>query len=164
MYVLPEELRNELREPLEKIISEEDLKKLEGSIISVGDEVTLTLYEHNIVPKLCIVDYKTRRGKISEKKKQKIKEIGEEVISVKNPSRSISDELWNAIKESIDSTKKTRIEVEGEEDLAALPCIYLSKENTKVLYGIPDKGIALVTVNEKNKKVVSEFLSKMKRE
>lgn len=164
MYRLPKKFRDQLRELLDGTISEEDLDGLKNPLISVGDMVTLSLYEHGITPKVCVVDYKTRRGEIDENTKRKIKKVGDYSIFLKNPSRTISEELWNSIDYGIKSYSNIRIEVDGEEDLAALPSIYLAEEGTNILYGIPGKGMALVNANKKNKKNVSKFLSKMVKE
>ena len=47
-------------------------------------------------------------------------QIGEKIVNVNNNASTISDELWNAIKTAISDNVKTRIIVEGEEDLATL--------------------------------------------
>lgn len=164
MYRLTEKLKGELRKPLEGIISEENLKHLKNPIISVGDKVTLSLDKYNIIPDVSIVDYKTRRGEVSKEEKEKIKNIGDTAVTLENEPGTISDSLWHSIDYSIWSSSKVRIDVIGEEDLAALPAIYLAENGTKVIYGIPDKGIALVTSNEKNKRAVSKVFDKMLEE
>ncbi|MCD6398323.1 MAG: GTP-dependent dephospho-CoA kinase family protein [Candidatus Aenigmarchaeota archaeon] len=164
MYRLPKKFRDQLRELMGGTIFDEDLNELRNPIISVGDMVTLSLYEHEIIPKICIVDYKTKRGKIDEESKRKIKKIGDYTIFVKNPPGTISDELWNSIEHGIKSYSNIKIEVDGEEDLAALPSIYLAEDGTNILYGIPERGMALVVANKKNKKIISEFLNKMPKE
>ncbi len=163
MYKIPEEIRKELKNPVDGYIEEKDLKKIKEEIISVGDMVTLTLDKYGIEPKICIVDYKTRRGEIQESEKEKIKKIGEETIKVKNPPGTISDELWYSVNKSLKSNKKTKIEVDGEEDLSVFPCVYLSEKKTTIIYGIPEKGIAFIKSNEKNKKIASELLKKMEK-
>ena len=72
--------------------------------------------------------------------------------------------MWNSIEHGIKSYSNIKIEVDGEEDLAALPSIYLAEDGTNILYGIPERGMALVVANKKNKKIVSEFLNKMPKE
>lgn len=85
----------------------------------------------------------------------------EEIKKVSNPPGLITDELWDAIEESYGSQKKVRIEVDGEEDLAALPAIYLAPSGTNVLYGLPSRGIVLVKVGNDEKDKVLSFLKKM---
>jgi len=53
------------------------------------------------------------------------------------------------------------IEVEGEEDLSALPAIYLAPNDTTVLYGLPSRGIVVVEVGKKEREKVWKFLKQM---
>jgi hypothetical protein len=165
MYKLPEKLRGELRIPLGKIVDERELEKIKINppIISVGDMVTLTLDSHGIIPNLCIVDFAVERNKCDEWMVKKIKEIGEEVFVVKNPPGTISRELWDCIQKAFAIERKVRIEVDGEEDLAALPAIYLSPRNATVIYGLPLMGMVAVEVNDDKKEKVRKFLNKMRK-
>ena len=82
-------------------------------------------------------------------------------VKVVNHPGTISDELWKAIKDSIDSGGNVRIEVDGEEDLASLAAISLSKIGTKVIYGMPDKGMVVVDVDQQSKARVNSLLEHM---
>jgi len=53
------------------------------------------------------------------------------------------------------------IEVNGEEDLATLPCIQMLPEGGTVVYGQPEKGLVVVNVDEKIKKKVEDILLEM---
>lgn len=159
---LPVEFRSELRNNIGEIINENQLKnKIKGRVVAIGDEVTLTLNKFGIEPDMCIVDFKSRRKKFDEKQQKKIKSIGQQVLAVSNPPERITKELWESISIGYSSKKRTRIEVNGEEDMAALPAILLAPKNTTVIYGLPSKGIALIDVKEKQKKIVRDFLQKM---
>ena len=165
MYKLPTEFRDELRGVIGEITDGSHLKKkLKGRVVSVGDEVTLTLKKEGIEPDICIIDFKSRRKDYNHKEKKQIESIGEIVLKATNPPECISDELMEKISEAYTSKKKIRIEVEGEEDLAALPAILLAPDETTVLYGLPSKGIVLIDVKEKEKKIVKDFLEKMEIE
>jgi len=162
MYRLLEEYRNELREPIGELIAEEDIEKkiMKGKIVSVGDMVTASLKKHGIEPDISIIDYKIERREYGDEIKKFVKGE-EEVRKISNPPGLITDELWDAIKESYSSQKKVRIEIDGEEDLAALPAIYLAPLGTTVLYGLPSRGIVLVKVGNNEKNKVLSFLKKM---
>ena len=54
-----------------------------------------------------------------------------------------------------------RIEIEGEEDLAALPAIWLAPRDVTIIYGLPDKGVVIAKSNDENKKKAKEILDKM---
>lgn len=160
--VLPEKLRTELSIATGTIIQTEDLKNkvLDTDIVySIGDMTTYTLLKNGYMARLAIFDNKTKRGFIdidSLKVHYKI------IKKVNNPPGKITVELWNVIRETIDSGKDTAIEVDGEEDLAALPCIYLAKDNVKVIYGMPDTGMNMIIVDTKIKKEVEKILKLMK--
>ena len=166
MRVLPENLRDFLKEPIGQLVNEEkllDLLKNEKHIISIGDQVTYTLLKNDIEPIFCVVDYKTRRGPCSDDVKNMIKSFGNKVFVVKNPAGCISDDLWNIMKLVFENpeSKKIRIEVQGEEDLASLAAISMATEDTSIVYGLPDKGILFVKPNKEIKKRVERVLEKM---
>jgi len=156
IYVIPDSKRDELRKPLGKVIQDIEKEEIKGRIVSVGDMVTMTLQKKGISPDIAIVDYKIER---KEYKGEPFH--AEEVIRVRNPPGVITGALWNAIATSYSKDKKMLIEVEGEEDLAALPAIYLAPENTTVIYGLPSVGMVVVEVGEKERKTVYRFLKEI---
>lgn len=162
MYTLPKERREELRKPLGDVIDENTLKKrkMKGRIVTVGDKVTLTLKKNGIQPDMAIIDYKIERKECSDKERE-ILSNGMKRLKVKNPAGKITTELWNAIATGYALGEEITIEVEGEEDLAALPAICLAPQNTTVLYGLPSKGIVIVNVSNKEREKVWEFLKQM---
>ena len=52
----------------------------------------------------------------------------------------------------------TRIEVDGEEDLAVMPAIIHLASGATVIYGLPNRGATLVKVGDESKRVAREFL------
>jgi uncharacterized protein (UPF0218 family) len=167
MYKLPNNLRNLLKTPIGEVVNEYRLIEILSSeklIVSIGDLVTYTILKNNIEPVLCIVDYKTRRGKFPIEFVDLIKSYGDDVISVENPAGCISDDLWDAVLKAFDNIKKgisTRIDVDGEEDLASLPVIFMAPLDVTIIYGLPDKGVLVVKPNQENKEKVKEILGKM---
>jgi uncharacterized protein (UPF0218 family) len=166
MRVLPDNLRDLLKEPIGQLVDEKKLLKVlkEGKyIVSVGDLVTYTLLKHDIKPIFCIVDFKTRRGECSTEIRDVIKSFGKKSIVVKNPPATISDDLWNVIEMAYKNLKLEglRIEIEGEEDLASLAAIYLAPPDVTIIYGLPDKGVLVVKPTRDNKRKVKEILDKM---
>ena len=166
MRILPDNLRDLLKEPIGQLVNEKQLLKLlqnEKYIVSIGDLVTYTLLKHEIEPFFCIVDFKTRRGVCSSEVKDLIKSFGKKSIVVQNPPATISDDLWNVIELAYEDLKEggLRIEVDGEEDLASLAAIYLAPSDVTIIYGLPDKGVLVVKPTRENKKLVKEILDKM---
>ena len=131
-------------------------------IITVGDICTIKINEQVRMPDLSIIDFKTKRDNpLSAEQRSIMDQIGEKIVNVNNNAGTISDELWNAIKVAISDNVKTRIVVEGEEDLATLAAISLADLGAKVIYGMPDKGMVVVDVNQRSKKRANSFLERM---
>lgn len=165
MYVLPENLRNLLKEPMGQLVDEKKLLELlkdEDFIISIGDTVTYTILKNEIKPAFCIVDYQTRRGPCPKEVVELIKSFGKKSVVIKNPPATITDDLWNVIKFAFEDIKNPlRIEIDGEEDLASLAVIYMAPSDATIIYGLPDKGVLVVKANKENKTKVKEILDKM---
>jgi len=166
MFVLPDDLRDTLKEPLGRLVDEQELLKLlshEKDIVSVGDLITFTLLNNGVKPQVCIVDYILKRKEYDLEMKKKIKDFDAKQIKVKNPPGTITDELWNAI-ELVYKKKDEgpfRIEVDGEEDLAALAAIYMAPSYVTVIYGLPNKGVVVVKATTAHKRKVKEILDRM---
>jgi uncharacterized protein (UPF0218 family) len=166
LYKLPTTLRSRLREPLGKIVSETELSvNLDKNTrcIVVGDESAITLHKLKYYIKLAVVDFQTQRRN-DEKLKTEVQKIGTKVLSVTNPAGAITDELWMAIDQGLKSSESVRIEVDGEEDLAFIPCMLLAPDDAMVVYGYPGRGLVLAEVNTKNRKAASDALELMVKE
>ena len=163
MYKLQPEMAEELKNTNREIytVAPNKLKSAEY-IITVGDICTISISEEIRIPNLCIIDFKTKRNTpLTEEQKNVIENIGDKRVKVVNHPGTISDELLKAIKDSIGSGNNVRIEVDGEEDLASLAAISLSKIGTKVIYGMPDKGMVVVDVDQQSKARVNSLLEHM---
>jgi len=166
MRVLPDSLRDKLSEPIGLLVDEEELLRLlqgEKYVVSVGDQVTFTLLKHGIVPVFCVVDFKIKRSGISPDIKNVIRSFGKKTMVVSNPPGCIVDDLWNAIETAYKVLERgsLRIEVVGEDDLAALPAIFLAPRDVTIIYGLPNKGVVLVKASDENKRKVKEILDEM---
>ena len=114
MRVLPDELRDLLKEPIGQLVNEKQLLEIlkdEKYIISIGDTVTYTILKHDIKPVFCIVDYKTRRGACDQEVVDLIKSFGKKSVVVKNPAATITDGLWNVIKFAFEDLEKILFEL-----------------------------------------------------
>jgi len=157
-FVLPDRLRKELRKPFGSIIKHpselNDLGVEDRRIVSVGDFVTITLLDNGLSPFLSVVDSKVERIYRPDIKR-KIEEADAEVnkIYVKNPPGTISEELWENLEEALSGGSRFRVEVDGEEDLAALAAIYLSGPTELVIYGQPGVGMVVVRPEDVKHKV-----------
>lgn len=166
MYVLPENLKDTLKQHIGKLVDEPTLLKLlkkEKAIVTVGDKVTYTVLKHGFTPLLCIVDFVLERKQDPEEMKKLIQMFGLIHLKIKNPPGTITDELWDAIQTVYQNPQNGPIciEVDGEEDLASLAAIYLAPRGVTVIYGLPNKGVVVVNATEDHKQKVKEVLDKM---
>jgi len=166
MHVLPDHLRDKLKEPMGRLFSESELLdflKENKRFVTIGDLVTYTVLKNGFYPIFCIVDYKTKRKDSPKKVKDMIRSFGDKCVKIKNPQGVIVDELWDAIEDAFQSLDDVslRIEIDGEEDLASLAAIYMAPEDVKIIYGLPNRGVLVVTANQENKIKVKEILDQM---
>jgi len=166
MRVLPNNLRDFLKEPMGQLVNEKKLLNLlknEKYIVSIGDLVTYTILKNHIEPIFCVVDFKTRRGKCPLEIVNLIKSFGKKSIVIKNLPGTISDDLWKVIEIAFENLEadSLRIEIDGEDDLASLAIIFLAPKDVTIIYGLPDKGVLVVKPTFENKKKVKEILEKM---
>jgi|Deesub1362B_J571_1020462.scaffolds.fasta_scaffold14859_3 hypothetical protein len=147
---LPDELRSYLRKPMGKLFSGEGIEAMklakeelgDGNLIVVGDESYRNALKLGLKPKLAVIDYKVKREEIDEY------ELSGEVRRVKNPAGWITKQLWDAIHEALHSEGEQVVLVEGEEDLAVLPCIIEAEWGDDIIYGQPNEGVVLVHVDD----------------
>lgn len=149
---VPSELRGVFKKPFGELFTGEGLtpannvkSKLKGEkLVIVGDVTLRNMLAVGVKPDLAIVDQKAMRKPLQPE------ELEGEVVKAVNPPGMISKDLWDKIHDAVIKSGTT-ILVDGEEDLAVLPCIIEADWDTIVLYGQPGEGIVYVDVNEKTK-------------
>ncbi|MCP8307993.1 MAG: DUF359 domain-containing protein [archaeon] len=162
-YILTEELREALKEPLgllipnDKLTYEEIKRHIDKSemIITVGDATTERLIQLSIIPSVQIVDgreMRVNRAPLSSMENQ---------IKASNPAGHISREALMALSSAMKAKKPIRIVIDGEEDLLTLPSVALSPNGTSVLYGQPKRGIVIIKVNRASKRMVISLMDRM---
>ncbi len=162
LYKVTDSIREELKKPLGSIICEDEVLRLKYKrLVVVGDESAYTFYKYNIIPNLTVVDFKVSR-KYTHFFKKNISAVNTKIVNVVNPQGYITFELWQSIEKYINGDEKVRIEVEGEEDLSALVCIYLAEQNTTVIYGLLGIGLHLINVDLQKKHIVKQILDRMR--
>jgi uncharacterized protein (UPF0218 family) len=167
-YSVTPELRAKLKKPFGMLIRgsfAETMSKIKNivekekppKIVSVGDTVSRNLREHQINPQLSITDNRCMRKRI----KPRIF-TAENVVHVKNPQGTITEEAITTIREALESDKQTHIIVDGEEDLLTLIAVLYAPEKSLVVYGQPYEGIVIVKVTSEKKAEATEILKAMK--
>jgi uncharacterized protein (UPF0218 family) len=163
---LPDDLRSELKEPWGPIFEEAEplLAEAGEPLIAVGDVVTYHLESAGRRPDVSLVDEMTERSAVEA---HILEAAGEPDVAVENPAATLTDDLLSALVEAIDAAgadgdgAHTRIHVEGEEDLAALPAIVAAPDGASVVYGQPGEGMVLVTVAAEVREDAAAFLRAM---
>lgn len=157
-------LRSEFKKPLGKLYSSFDDAvndiKIAKFLISVGDATTKNLVVNDIFPNISIID------NLIQRKIHNYKIIyTNNILRAKNPPGTITENLWETIEKAFTNStnvKNQLIIVDGEEDLAVLPCIIMAPDESVVLYGQPNEGLVFVDVNSvKNK--AGELVKSLKK-
>lgn len=160
---LPESMREDLRRPLGTVMSGPEAReavRTAAKVVTVGDASTIDLAARGRIPNVAIVDFKTKREEDDALRAQ-VRRIGTKVLTAINPAGTLTRDVWAALDEAFKSGEDVRIEVLGEEDLAALAAIALAPQGTAVLYGMPDAGVVLVWVDARAKAAVRGLLARM---
>ncbi len=166
--VMPESLRDQLREPLGIVISDYNSlpAHIPGSslIVTVGDIVSMDLLKTGITPAICVVDFQTKRADIDKRITAKYFPIIHQTLQ--NPAGSINPQIADIYLQSFNIFQKTSttqiIKVDGEEDLLTLPALLLSPLGSFVIYGIPNLGACVIEVTPEIKSKIKSFFYNLK--
>lgn len=130
-------------------------------LISAGDETFKNLINNDIIPNVGIID------NLIQRKNHNYNLLAiENIVKAINPPGTITRNLWETIEKSIglaENGDNQLIIVDGEEDLAVLPCILLAPDDTIVLYGQPNEGLVVLNVSNlriKAQKLLDGFIKK----
>ena len=162
---LPENLRDQLKNPLGNLIKDNDpnkenvLKKIyaESIIITVGDKTTEIMVQLGLRPQIQIIDG-------LEKRNQRTVPVDDAIntkLSCKNPPGEITEESMQVIQKAFSCEPPVRIIVDGEEDLLVLPVCIFAPENSIVMYGQPNEGLVIIRVTPEIKAKVQKILDSM---
>ena len=156
---VPEDKRQIFKEPIGSELKESELiKHHDKKMITVGDVVSLTMRRNGIRPILSVYDGYTERHEMTD---FAALVEGEEKVTVSNPAGTITDELDDAVRNALTTGNTDLIRVDGEEDLALMPCILHSPEGAEVVYGWPGKGMMIVSTDDVIRKRVEELWKMM---
>ena len=142
----------ETMEKLKELIE----KEKPSTIISVGDIVSIHMIKHGIALNILIVDNKTMRKPI-----QPIAVDVDQTLYTENPPGAITDKAWDAINRAIELKGKTKVIVDGEEDLLTVVTVLSAPPNALVVYGQPHKGVVAVKVTEESRERMHRIIDAM---
>jgi uncharacterized protein (UPF0218 family) len=132
-------------------------KEKPTKIVTVGDRVTQDLTNNQLFPDVLIIDNRVMRKEIAP-----ISATAENTMNVQNPPGTITDEAWQAIETAMREPKRTKITVDGEEDLLTLIAVLAAPENSLIFYGQPHKGIVAVKATSETKQRIQNMIKEMK--
>jgi len=162
---LPDDLRDQLKNPLGNLIKDNDpnkettLKKIhaESIIITVGDRTTENMLQLGLKPQVQIIDGLEKRNQRLVPKDDTINTN----LSCKNPPGEITEESTQVIQKAFSCESPVRITVDGEEDLLVLPVCIFAPENSVVMYGQPNEGLVIVHITPDIQAKVQKILDAM---
>jgi len=155
---LPRELRSELKEPMGSLYTDADalLADAGDPLVAVGDMVTYHLVNAGRVPDLALVDEQTKRSAVETEVSDAITGFDRRV-TVENPPGTLTRELLVAMCEALDGEGTTLLDVDGEEDLAALPAMLAAPLGSTVVYGQPGEGMVRVAITPETRRKAREL-------
>lgn len=160
--VLPESEREAFKESLGREMEDSELDCIDAQtrFITVGDVVSLTFRRHGVRPLLSIYDGSTERREMTDFARL-VEDEPKEVVS--NPAGRITARMAEAVRRGIGG-EFDLIRVDGEEDLAMLPCLLYAEDGTVVVYGMPGRCMMAVTTDGAVRKRAAELVAKMEEQ
>ena len=162
---LPNDLRDQLKNPLGNLIKDNDIDKeniikeisAESVLITVGDRTTENMLQLGLKPQIQIIDGLEKRNKRLVPTDDAINTN----LSCKNPPGEITEESTQVIQKAFSSEPPVRITVDGEEDLLVLPVCMYAPEGSVVMYGQPNEGLVIVHITPEIRAKVQKILDVM---
>ena len=159
-YHLPESLRDQLQQPIGTVTPQFAALPYSTPVIAVGDIVSLKLKQTGVNVAISIIDYRTRRHELDKAEVMRYFPAISHTLS--NPAGTINKEIAPILLSSLSRHQQTHetqvISVDGEEDLLALPVILFAPLDARVIYGLHNVGMIVVTVTEEAKDLVMHYL------
>lgn len=159
---LPEHLRAELKDPLGGIYADADALLSAGGdpVVAVGDIVTYHLLRADRRPDVAVIDGKTEREAVEREVLEAIEGF-DRTVEVENPPATLTADLLGELRAAVERDGTTVVDVDGEEDLAALPAVLVAPDGASVVYGQPDEGMVLGLVDDGLRTRVRDLLDRM---
>ncbi|MCX8196700.1 MAG: DUF359 domain-containing protein [Candidatus Micrarchaeota archaeon] len=165
MLKLPVELREEIRKPFGKVVQKEQMKReLENCakpLIAVGDQCNVDLISIGLRPDISIFDFKIKRVEVDQSIKEALASQVQQALVVLSPPGHITDDLYEAVRQTL-ASKKGAVFVVGEEDLSALVVMAEAKGGTLV-YGQPQEGAVIVQLGEPMAQKAKSLIGRMEK-
>ncbi|SNR38770.1 GTP-dependent dephospho-CoA kinase family protein [Halorubrum vacuolatum] len=173
MLTLPDSLRDAFKDPLGPVTTDTDALLAAAAdtraehdapnapLVAVGDVVTYHLREAGRVPDVALIDGRTEREAVDTQIDEALAAADERRVYVENPPAELSEALLIALRDAIATPEATIIEVDGEEDLAALPAILAAPDGATVVYGQPGEGMVRIAITPERRAHARELFVAM---
>ncbi|KSW11327.1 hypothetical protein CF15_00180 [Pyrodictium occultum] len=125
-------------------------------LVTVGDMVSRTAFRLGLRPFVAVYDCREMRSSVGCPEPPP----GYVRIRARNPRSTIQPEAAGAVREALRRGNAV-VEVDGEEDLLALPAILYSDVGVVVAYGQPGEGVVLVQVDQAVKRLAAAILRRL---
>jgi uncharacterized protein (UPF0218 family) len=167
-YLLTDELRHDLKQPLgelvkgspaecNRVLKAAIVREKPLSVILIGDGVSRFALQGQIQPDVIVVDKKEKRENAIQ-----FQHGFKRILETKNKAGMIEQQAWRTIEEAL-AKQDCAVMVDGEEDLLTIPAILAAPLRSLVVYGQPNVGIVLVRVTEEKKKEIRAILDRMEK-
>ena len=142
MLTLPDDLRAAFKQPFGPVYADTEALLADAGtpLLAVGDVVTHHLLTAGHTPHVAVVDGRTEREPAPDAVRASLPDPD---VTASNPAGTLSRDLLVALRDAVAADDPTTVGVEGEEDLAALPALYLCPAGGSVVYGQPGEGMVL---------------------
>ncbi len=87
----------------------------------------------------------------------------DQTLHLKNPPGTLTEEAWTVTRNALSGKGRTKVLVDGEEDLLTLVAVLCAPENSFVVYGQPHEGIVVVKVTEKTREKMQRIVDAMEQ-
>ena len=129
-------------------------------LITVGDVVSMTALKNWLRPKLIIYDFCTER-RTMDQLGDMLRSVEGTQVRIVNPPGHIVPAMVLGIQQAFKRVGATKMQVDGEEDLAAPVCAALAPLGTCMIYGMPKKGIVFVRIDEEVRNQARSLINSM---
>ncbi len=151
-------LRTRLKKPLGGLVKDASEVPEAEVLVAVGDTASDSLIRAGKRPTLVVYDASTQRRRIGVS--EAIAAYDAKPVTVANPAGELRREVFEVFREALRGGR-TKVFVEGEEDLTTLAAVREAPLGAVVVYGQPDVGLVVVRIDGKIKGEVESMLEEM---
>ena len=103
-----------------------------------------------------------KMGDLTKLENEALHTIREASSQFKNPAGAITDEAWDAIRAAVSSEGRTKVLIDGEEDLLTVVTVLSAPLGSLVVYGQPNVGVVVVKVTKDRQQNMRRIVGLMK--